>query len=51
MNKTVFISYSWAEPSGGIVNNWLKPSLKNVGIGVSVDRYTRHDYIQLFLGL
>ena len=38
MNKTVFISYSWAEPSGGIVNNWLKPSLKNVGIGVSVDK-------------
>ena len=38
MNKTVFISYSWAEPSGGIVNNWLKPSLKDAGISVSVDK-------------
>lgn len=38
MNKTVFISYSWQEPSAGIVNNWLKPSLKNAGIGVSVDK-------------
>lgn len=38
MNKTVFISYSWAEPSASIVNNWLKPSLKDVGINVSVDK-------------
>lgn len=38
MNKTVFISYSWQEPSAGIVNNWLKPSLKNAGIVVSVDK-------------
>lgn len=38
MNKTVFISYSWAEPSASIVNNWLKPSLKNAGINVSVDK-------------
>ena len=42
MNKTVFISYSWAEPSGGIVNNWLKPSLKNAGIDVSVDKDDCH---------
>ena len=38
MNKTVFISYSWAEPSGGIVNDWLKPSLKDADISVSVDK-------------
>ncbi len=38
MNKTVFISYSWAEPSASIVNNWLKPSLKDAGINVSVDK-------------
>lgn len=50
MNKTVFISYSWQEPSAGIVNNWLKPSIENTTIEVSVDkkdcRY--HDSIQEF---
>lgn len=50
MNKTVFISYSWQEPSAGIVNNWLKPSIENATIEVSVDkkdcRY--HDSIEEF---
>ena len=38
MNKTVFISYSWREPSAGIVNNWLKTSLRYATIKVSVDK-------------
>lgn len=41
MSKKVFISYNWQEPTSGIVNNWLYPSLakmKGQDIDVSVDR-------------
>lgn len=27
MTRKVFISYSWVEPSGSVVNNWIYPSL------------------------
>lgn len=38
MNGKIFISYSWLEPSGSIVNNWLKPCLKNAGINCMIDK-------------
>lgn len=38
MDGKVFISYSWKEPSGSIVNNWLVPSIKAAGINCLVDR-------------
>ena len=38
MNGKIFISYSWTEPSGSIVNNWLLPSLKAGGINCLVDK-------------
>ncbi len=38
MNGKIFISYSWKEPSGSIVNNWLLPSLKASGINCLVDK-------------
>lgn len=38
MNGKIFISYSWAEPSGSIVNNWLKPCLKEAGINCMIDK-------------
>lgn len=28
MDRKVFISYRWKEPSGSVVNNWLYPSLQ-----------------------
>ena len=50
MNKTVFISYSWAEPSSGIVNNWLTGCLKGATIDYSVDKQDcqYHDSIAEF---
>lgn len=50
MNKTVFISYSWKEPSAGIVSNWLKMSLENATIKISVDKEDckYHDSIKEF---
>lgn len=33
-----FISYSWKEPSGSIVNNWLVPAIKAAGITCLVDK-------------
>lgn len=50
MNKTVFISYSWQEPSAGIVNNWLRPSIEDATINVSVDKKDclYHDSIDEF---
>jgi hypothetical protein len=38
MNGKIFISYSWAEPSGSIVNNWLVPAIKAAGINCLVDK-------------
>ncbi len=38
MDGKVFISYSWKEPSGSIVNNWPVPSIKAAGINCLVDR-------------
>ena len=38
MNGKIFISYSWTEPSGSIVNNWLVPSIKAHGINCLVDK-------------
>ena len=38
MNGKIFISYSWAEPSGSIVNNWLVPAIKAAGITYLVDK-------------
>lgn len=38
MNGKIFISYSWSEPSGSIVNNWLKPYLKDTGITCMIDK-------------
>lgn len=38
MNGKIFISYSWTEPSKSIVNNWLKPCLKNAGINCMIDK-------------
>ena len=38
MNGKIFISYSWIEPSGSIVNNWLVPSIKSHGIKCLVDK-------------
>lgn len=38
MNGKIFISYSWTEPSGSIVNNWLKPCLKDAGITCMIDK-------------
>lgn len=38
MNGKIFISYSWAEPSGSIVNNWLVPAIKAAGITCLVDK-------------
>ena len=38
MNGKIFISYSWSEPSGSIVNNWLVPSIKAHGINCLVDK-------------
>lgn len=38
MNGKIFISYSWVEPSGSIVNNWLKPCLKDAGITCMIDK-------------
>lgn len=38
MNGKIFISYSWVEPSKSIVNNWLKPCLKNAGINCMIDK-------------
>ena len=38
MNGKIFISYSWAEPFGSIVNNWLVPAIKAAGINCVVDK-------------
>jgi len=38
MDGKIFISYSWEEPSGSIVNNWLVPSIRAAGINCLVDR-------------
>ncbi len=38
MNGKIFISYSWSEPSGSIVNNWLVPAIKAAGINCLVDK-------------
>ena len=38
MNGKIFISYSWVEPSGSIVNNWLKPSLEDADIKCLIDK-------------
>lgn len=38
MDGKIFISYSWAEPSGSIVNNWLVPAIKAAGITCLVDK-------------
>ena len=38
MNGKIFISYSWSEPSGSIVNNWLVPSIKARNINCLVDK-------------
>lgn len=38
MNGKIFISYSWAEPFGSIVNNWLVPAIKEAGINCLVDK-------------
>lgn len=38
MNGIVFISYRWVEPSGSIVNNWLKPSFHHAGINCLIDK-------------
>ena len=38
MNCKIFISYSWTEPSGSIVNNWLKPCLKEANINCMIDK-------------
>ena len=38
MNGKIFISYSWAEPSGSIVNNWLVPAITAAGINCLVDK-------------
>lgn len=38
MDGKIFISYSWKEPSGSIVNNWLVPAIKAAGINCLVDR-------------
>lgn len=38
MNGKVFISYRWTEPSGSIVNNWLKPSFHQAGINCLIDK-------------
>lgn len=38
MNGKIFISYSWTEPSGSIVNNWLVPAIKAAGINCLVDK-------------
>lgn len=38
MNGKIFISYSWTEPSGSIVNNWLKPCLIDAGISCMIDK-------------
>lgn len=38
MNGKIFISYSWAEPFGSIVNNWLVPAIKAADIKCLVDK-------------
>lgn len=38
VNGKIFISYSWSEPSGSVVNNWLKPCLKDAGITCMIDK-------------
>ena len=38
MNGKIFISYSWAEPYGSIVNNWLVPAIKAADIKCLVDK-------------
>lgn len=38
MNGKIFISYSWSEPSGSIVNNWLVPAIQVAGITCLVDK-------------
>ena len=38
MNGKIFISYSWSEPSGSIVNNWLVPAIQAAGITCLVDK-------------
>lgn len=38
MNGKVFISYRWTEPSGSIVNNFLKPSFHQAGINCLIDK-------------
>lgn len=41
MSRTICISYNWQEPTSGIVNNWLVPSLDELmgnGFRISVDR-------------
>lgn len=44
MTRKVFISYSWAEPSGSVVNNWIYPylleSLKGRNVECVVDKVT-----------
>ena len=38
MDGKIFISYSWTEPFGSIVNNWLVPAIKAEGINCVVDK-------------
>lgn len=38
MDGKIFISYSWIEPFGSIVNNWLVPSIKAADINCLVDK-------------
>lgn len=38
MNGKIFISYSWTEPYGSIVKNWLVPAIKAADINCLVDK-------------